>query len=142
MKERRRLISTLTGVVLAVSSGVAFAQQDSIGMLEFQKQCASCHGMDGKGAGPFLEFLKQTPPDLTKLSKKNEGVFPYKQVYQWIEDPGRVRAHGTAEMPIWGDRYNAEVLEKFGPYDTGAAAAKEVQGRILELVFYLATIQD
>jgi mono/diheme cytochrome c family protein len=142
MKKKMRLLLTLTGSALLLSGSLVFAQQDSIGMLEFQKQCAACHGMDGKGTGPFLEFLKQTPSDLTLLSKKNGGVFPYKQVYSWIEDPQRIRAHGTSEMPIWGDRYNAEVIEKYGPYDTGSKAAKEVQARILELVFFLATIQE
>ncbi len=142
MKQRMRLLLMLAGAAVLALSSIALAEQDSIGMLEFQKQCAACHGMDGKGTGPFLEFLKQTPSDLTMLSKKNEGVFPYKQVYQWIEDPQRVRAHGTSEMPIWGDRYNSEVIEKYGPYDTGIGAAKEVQARILELVFFLATIQE
>lgn len=142
MRQRMRLLLTLLGGALLTFSSMNLAQQDTIGMLEFQKQCASCHGMDGKGTGPFLEFLKQTPSDLTLLSKKNGGVFPYRQVYEWIEDPQRVRAHGTSAMPIWGDRYNVEVIEKYGPYDTGTAAVKEVQARILELVFFLATIQE
>ena len=122
----------------------AVAQEDlgtqSIGKMEFQKNCASCHGMGGKGDGPLVEFLKQSPSDLTLLSKNHGGVFPQDKVYEWIRDPMRVRAHGTKEMPIWGDRYSMEIIEKYGPDYYGPGSS--VQQRILELVFYLGTIQQ
>jgi mono/diheme cytochrome c family protein len=112
----------------------------SIGKMEFQKNCASCHGKGGKGDGPMLEFLKQTPPDLTMLSKSNGGVYPQDKVYAWIRDPQKIRAHGTEEMPIWGDRYSKEIIEKYGPDYYGPGSS--VQERILELVFFLGSIQE
>jgi hypothetical protein len=56
-----------------------------------------------------MEFLRTSSsgtvvPNLTELSKKNNGVFPFKRVYETI-DSGKVSAHGTREMPIWGERY-------------------------------------
>ena len=134
----------VSGIVLLITGSAAFAQDDfgttSIGKMEFQKNCAACHGMEGKGDGPLIEFLKQTPPDLTLLSKKNGGVYPQKKVYEWIRDPNRIRAHGTDEMPIWGDRYSREIIELYGPDYAGPGSS--VRQRILELVFYIGTIQQ
>ena len=137
-------VSKIAGLVLLTTGSAAFAQEDlgtqSIGKMEFQKNCAACHGKGGKGDGPLVEFLKQTPPDLTMLSKNNGGVYPQAKVYDWIRDAKKVRAHGTEEMPIWGDRYSKEIIEYYGPDYTGPGSS--VQQRILELVFYIGTIQQ
>jgi mono/diheme cytochrome c family protein len=141
-----QLVSRIAKAValLLFSGGLAFAQDDigvdSIGRMEFQKNCAACHGMSGKGDGPLLEFLKETPPDLTLISKRHGGVYPVKKVYEWIRDPQKIRAHGTEEMPIWGDRYSQEIIETYGPDYTGPGSS--VQERILELVFYVGTLQQ
>ncbi len=132
------------GILFLATAGIAFAQEDvgtvTIGKMEFQKNCAACHGIGGKGDGPFIEFLKQSPPDLTLLSKNNGGVFPQERVYEWIRDPQKIRAHGTDEMPIWGERYSREIIEYYGPDYTGPGSS--VRQRILELVFYLGSIQQ
>jgi len=137
-------VSGLAAIFLLTAGTAALAMEDlgtqSIGKMEFQKNCASCHGPGGKGDGPLVEFLKQSPSDLTTLSKKNGGVYPQDKVYEWIRDPKRVREHGTMEMPIWGDRYSMEIIEKYGPDYYGPGSS--VQQRILELVFYLGTIQQ
>lgn len=139
MKLIPKSLFLITSVLLFTATGVALALEP-IGKLEFQKNCAACHGMEGKGDGPFIEFLKQTPSDLTLIAKRNNGVFPQQEVYDWIADPQKLRAHGTQEMPIWGDRYSEEILEKYGPFYTGPSGS--ARGRILELVFYLSTIQQ
>ena len=137
-------VINLSGIVLLSAGSAALAQEDlgtqSIGKMEFQKNCASCHGMGGKGDGPLVEFLKQSPGDLTVLSKNNGGIYPQDKVYEWIRDPQRIRAHGTEEMPIWGERYSMEIIEKYGPDYFGPGSS--VQERILELVFYIGTIQQ
>ena len=144
MSSTKSWAAKIAGVVLLSAGSTGLAMEDlgtqSIGKMEFQKNCASCHGMSGRGDGPLLEFLKQTPPDLTVLSKKNGGVFPQDKVYAWIRDPQRIRAHGTEEMPVWGDRYSKEIIEKYGPDYYGPGSS--VQERILELVFFLGTIQQ
>ena len=57
---------------------MAFAQKETVnvGKLEFETHCASCHGTDAKGKGPFVSNLKVAPPDLTLLAKRNAGGFP------------------------------------------------------------------
>ena len=146
MAKRRivRHVGKTAGILLLAAGSIVFAQENigtqSIGKMEFQKNCASCHGMGGKGGGPLVEFLTQTPPDLTLLSKRFGGIYPQEKVYEWIRDAERVRAHGTQEMPIWGDRYSHEIIQKYGYDYTGPGSS--VQQRILELVFYIGAIQQ
>ena len=137
-------LSKVTGILLLASASMALALEDigttSIGKIEFQKNCAACHGAGGKGDGPFVEFLKETPSDLTVLSKNNAGIFPQARVYDYIRDAERVRAHGTKDMPIWGDRYSQEIIERYGEMYSGPSSS--VNERILELVFYFGNIQQ
>jgi len=67
--------------------------------------CASCHGLEGKGNGPAAAALKTAPADLTLLSQKNGGKFPAQRVRDYIEgkDAKTTGAHGSREMPVWGD---------------------------------------
>ena len=69
----------------------------------FRYYCAACHGSDAHGHGPASLALKHGVPDLTLISQKNGGKFPYKRVKEIIEgkEPGPL-AHGDREMPIWG----------------------------------------
>jgi mono/diheme cytochrome c family protein len=68
---------------------------------EYRKFCAQCHGPTGKGDGPVASELKTPPGDLTVLSKKNNGTFPYKQVFDTISGKNVIKSHGTREMPIY-----------------------------------------
>lgn len=130
-------------ILLTLSTTISAQDNKStelIGKAAFVKNCAVCHGADGKGEGVILDFLSKKPADLTLISKKNGGVFPQALVYEQIRDPQRTRAHGSAEMPIWGDLFSEEVMNSYGPLDT--ARGNAVQGRILELVFYIGNIQE
>jgi mono/diheme cytochrome c family protein len=106
------------------------------GELEYQNHCAICHGVDGKGRGIMSKFLTIQPADLTQVSKKTAGRFPFWQVYRTIDGREEVKGHGTREMPIWGARFQADAKGS----DPGSRA--QVAGRILSLVFYLQHIQE
>jgi len=69
----------------------------------YRAYCAVCHGLDGKGGGPAAPALKQTPSDLTQISKKNGGNFPEFRVAGIIQGDAGPLVHGTKEMPMWGD---------------------------------------
>jgi len=86
-------------------SACALAQDIDIGKIEYQSNCASCHGMDAKGDGPVSKELKTRPTDLTLLAKKNKGVFPLNAVYRIIDGRDQIASHGTKEMPVWGYRF-------------------------------------
>jgi len=97
----------------------------------FLLDCATCHGVDATGNGPVAGVLKIVPPDLTRLASRNNGVFSYPDVYATID--GRMPlAHGTREMPIWGNRYK-QVMPALGE--------KRSHARIDGLVRWLETIQ-
>jgi len=69
----------------------------------FRYYCAACHGADGRGHGPASVALKHPVPDLTLISQRSGGKFPYQRVKEIVEgkEPGSP-AHGDREMPIWG----------------------------------------
>ena len=83
-------------VIIAMGfSARALAQDIDIGKIEYQSNCASCHGMDAKGDGPVSKELKTRPTDLTLLAKKNKGVFPVNAVYRIIDGRDQIASHGT-----------------------------------------------
>ncbi len=110
---------------------------------EFQQHCAACHGSDGRGGGPVAEAMGVTLPSLTGLARRNGGKFPFERVYRTIDGTFPVKAHGTLEMPLWGQRYRVglETYEAPSP-DRDRSEYRIVHGRILELVYFLATIQE
>ena len=96
-------------VMAGLTAGFAAAAQAGdldMGRSEFQSSCASCHGADARGRGPVSDQLRVPPPDLTMLAKHNNGVFPTDAVYATIYGMKSIPAHGTREMPIWGERFN------------------------------------
>jgi hypothetical protein len=138
MKAQRplMLVSFLTAVASGHSAGVAQDMKFSI-PYEYQVSCQVCHGVAGAGDGPMASELKTKPSDLTTLSRKNGGEFPFLKVFQVIDGRQSIPAHGARPMPVWGMRYQEEVGEKYGPYGGEAA----VRARVLELVYYLQSIQ-
>lgn len=77
----------------------------ALGAQLFATYCAGCHGRDARGNGIVTGELRHAPPDLTRFTARNGGVFPRERVYRIIE--GReVTAHGDRDMPIWGDAFS------------------------------------
>jgi len=99
---------------------------------------ADCHGLDGKGNGPMAQFLTVKPSDLTTLARRNNGVFPFRAVFESLDGRAIVPQHGRPGMPIWGGVFQDFARERFGPHGTESY----VRGRLIELVVYLETIQE
>jgi len=69
----------------------------------FKAYCASCHGADGRGAGPMAKSLKVPPADLTRISMRNGGKFPLVRIEGIIAGEEQLPGgHGSREMPVWG----------------------------------------
>ena len=117
------------------------AQGQRVGKNDFEKFCAECHGMSGKGDGPRAKTLEKQPADLTKLAEKNGGVFPVVRVYGVID--GRVEGwiHGTRDMPVWGDLYTRELKARIPREFPPEVINGLVRARILEMIEYLLTLQ-
>jgi mono/diheme cytochrome c family protein len=71
----------------------------------FKAYCAACHGPAGKGDGPAAVALKTRPADLSALAKKNGGTFPASDVERVLRFGVAQPAHGSSEMPTWGDAF-------------------------------------
>lgn len=147
----RLVTAALAAAVLA--AGAAAAAPGGSGdtsKFEYRSGCAACHGLDGKGHGPVSGQLKVPPADLTVLSKRNDGVFPFDLVYQTIDGRKAVAAHGTREMPIWGERFNPDaagelnVWARINPSEIRPSIDPEtiVRLRILAVIDYLQRIQE
>ena len=105
----------------------------------FATYCASCHGVSGRGNGPAAEELRRRPADLTQFTKRNGGIFNGARMHAIVDarmhsivDDRAVKAHGTMDMPVWGDVFKCrEGL----PEDV-------IEARIEALVRYLESIQE
>ena len=128
----------ITGLAVGFAAS-AQAEEVDIGKAEFQSSCASCHGADAKGKGPVSSQLKTPASDLTLLAKNNNGVFPANAVYEIIYGSKSVPAHGSREMPIWGNEYRAEALSRSR---TSQQPEWYVRGRIVALLDYLSRMQQ
>lgn len=125
-------------MTFAASFGsAALADDHEAGRKLFLESCAGCHGESGTGGGEIASVLKITPPDLTGLAARNDGVFPMLKVIHIIDGRSGMRAHG-GPMPIFGALYTASSAS--GGADYGSVI--EVRGRILSLAMYLESIQQ
>lgn len=129
----------LVGLAVAVASLAAMAGSavDDRAKGDYLNHCAACHGEDGTGNGPMAEGLRSKPTDLTLLRKDNGGQFPYTRLRDIIDgtwEAGLARAHGSHDMPVWGDVFQAN--EKLSDEAFIRARAK-----ITNIVDYIASIQ-
>ena len=75
---------------------------------------------------------KRVPPaNLTVLSEWNAGKFPADRVRNAIYSKGSISAHGTPEMPAWGDVFY--MLKSTNP--------KLLEQRVRDLTAYIESIQ-
>jgi mono/diheme cytochrome c family protein len=120
------------GIVVVSALATVHAQpQPYSGSGDYQTYCSSCHGTEGRGDGVIAKSLKKRPPDLTLLSKRNNGVYPDEKVSQII-DGRKGGAHSDSDMPAWAD-----VFAK----STESAGSENAAVRIDVLVKYLETLQ-
>jgi mono/diheme cytochrome c family protein len=104
------------------------------GRIIFQQICAPCHGKDAKGTGPVAKSLKTPPADLTGIAVRHGGSFPAEATKAFIDGRTDVAAHGSREMPVWGDSLAQAVNDK----DTREG---RIARAIQMLVQYLETVQ-
>jgi mono/diheme cytochrome c family protein len=102
----------------------------------FQQHCSVCHGVNAKGNGSMYdpesaEPSRRIPPaDLTALSRQNAGKFPADRVRDAIYNKDSIRAHGTPDMPAWG---NVFYLLKSRP--------RVLEERVRDLTAYIESMQ-
>ena len=142
-KMNPKLVGAVTAV--ALTTATAHAQQNSPGVVDvgkyyYESHCAICHGANGTGLPPEpgLSYLTKNIPNLTTISKRNSGVFPFMRVYETIDGRYEVQAHGPRDMPIWGKEFTAQSLE-LSPYYNSEAFTR---AKILALTEYVYRLQE
>ncbi len=136
--KRESLVGMIAAALFWVTPSPGLAQDAASivdGRREFLQYCAVCHGTNGKGKGPMAAQLGIQPADLTQLSKKNGGEFPFSSTYQFIDGREEVKEKGPRAMPIWGAEFHKEAGSD------NPEAETRVRERILRLVYYLQSIQ-
>jgi mono/diheme cytochrome c family protein len=140
----RTTIRILAPAVLAsLLTAPAWAQTPAeMGRLEYESNCATCHGITAQGDGPMRAFLVRPPSDLTTLARRNGGVFPRSAIADLIDGRGvpGPGVHGTRDMPVWGRVYREQAEQA----TRGLPMPPEwsVRGRIIALVDYLQSLQQ
>ena len=135
---KRRDICLIVAIVATLSFAVsAFAgAKDEVrdGQKYFVRYCASCHGTSATGDGPVAKSLTERPANLRLLADKYGSPLPAARLAELIDGRDAVRAHGSADMPVWGER-----LYAMGEGERGELGISEIIGKI---VAYLDTVQD
>lgn len=120
--------AALVGVLCLAGAPLALAQ--SSGQQAFERHCALCHGLDGRGSGPLADAMKLVPTDLTRLAARSNGEFPSNRVADVIRNGGAVLGHGSSAMLAWGTYFAEKGQPKVG------------KQRIAELVSYIKSLQQ
>jgi mono/diheme cytochrome c family protein len=130
------LVSFIFGAAVLILSAAGVSAQ-ATGKADFQGYCASCHGINATG-GKGSE-IPDPGPDLTHLSKKNGGTFPFQQVYDVIDGRKLAAAHQRLlDMPLWGVYFQPPGASAGA---SEAASEAKVKSRITDLVRYIESLQ-
>ena len=142
MPNRRLFTLAVLAVATAALCAPCLAQGPSPGRIEYENQCGVCHGAGGKGDGPLAEVLKNSPPDLSVLTKVHNGVFPAQILRDIVDGRKPLAAHGDRQMPIWGKRLADQARFLLGPGAAPKQIEDYVQARIKALIGYIETLQE
>jgi len=125
---------------LAFPAGAARASSLDEPLLEsgaglYLQYCASCHGVAARGDGPAAAALHEPPTDLTRLGERYGQPLPMERLAALVDGRTAVAAHGSREMPVWGEQLYA------GDRPESPARAAARSGTILLILEYLDTQQ-
>lgn len=135
MKQSIAVLALLMLATLVSFHNAKAADQDAAqGRKYFMQYCASCHGVDGTGNGPVAAELSKPPANLRLLGEKYGMPLPGYKLAQIIDGRDTIRAHGTRDMPVWGEKLYAA-----GEAPRGELSIGETIGKIIA---YLNTIQS
>jgi mono/diheme cytochrome c family protein len=138
MPPRLSPVATVIAMVAAASlwaAAVPCAAQPPDGKKDYDQYCAVCHGPkgDGKGVGSYT-LSGTNPSDLTQLSRRNRGKFPFDEVYAIVDGRTEFPSHERLNMPFFGT--NFEMEEGRSPQ-----AKARVDARITAIVRYIESLQ-
>ncbi len=129
-------LASIVALGLLICVGTPVLAQQS-GKQDYLGNCAGCHGADGKGSGPTVRVVpRMNPPDLTLLSRRHSGVFPFQEVEDTIDGRKQIPSHERFDMPFWG-----VTMQQGGKEFTPNSEAM-VKRRIDAVVTYVESLQQ
>jgi mono/diheme cytochrome c family protein len=135
-RHRHLLVVGAAALTLSAFAVATPSSADDSGAQIYRQNCAQCHGSDGRGNGPEVNAIPGIKPaDLTLLSKRHGGQFPFQEVEDWIDGRKSIPSHKRFDMPFWGVN-----LQEPGKEFTPESEAK-VKARIDAVVRYIQSIQ-
>ena len=129
----RLTILLLAALMLIGNTQRSDADELSDGRQLYVEHCAACHGLNGDGHGPLERELAKPAADLRILSKRYGNPLPYDQIARFMDGRADVKAHGSRDMPVWG-----EEMWKNPP---GKGNPNEVSEPVAKIIRYLQSIQ-
>lgn len=137
---RRRTGASACALSLAAIAPLALGCESQeeyrlgVGRDVFDRKCAECHG-SSRGEGPqFVDGYGGPAPDLRELANEYGSPLPRDQLARFIDGRSDVAAHGTREMPVWGETLYDNLPDN--------ATVEEMRAGTIELLLdYLETIQ-
>ncbi|MBX5462665.1 MAG: c-type cytochrome [Steroidobacteraceae bacterium] len=133
---RHVAVATLIALVLLIVATVAARAQDFSsysGAELYHRFCASCHGDEGRGDGVVAPSFNIMVPDITRLARRNGGVFPAEQVRRIIDGTKTVPPHGSRDMPVWGFEFYAQNADKPDPKRAADEMIDRLTGHVRSL---------
>ena len=131
---RSIIVPALIVLTSLAASASARAGDTAEGRTLYLRYCASCHGEKADGRGPVAKSLKDQPTDLRRLGDKYGMPLPHGQLARFADGRAEVAAHGTREMPVWGERFS-EI------YAAKGSKQGDLPHRIDKIIDYLNSIQ-
>jgi mono/diheme cytochrome c family protein len=134
---RARLLAAITITLLAAARAAhaADSPDQDIKRTLYLRYCGACHGPEGKGDGIAAQYMTPRPTDLTQIMKKHDNTYPFKETMQIIDGTNNVRAHGSPDMPVWGEVWH----EQSGISPNERA---ETRGKTMLITEYIFTLQE
>jgi mono/diheme cytochrome c family protein len=134
LSHRARAIMQVMIVLATFSAPVVHAGDPGEGRSLYLRYCASCHGQQADGRGPVAKSLRDQPSDLRKLGEKYGMPLPHGQIARFADGRADVAAHGSREMPVWGERFGDIYTARHSQHG-------DLPHRIDKIIDYLNSIQ-
>ena len=113
----RSVVATLllTGMASLALAGSAWAADPAAGKALFEANCASCHGVSGKGDGPVGAALNPPPRDFTvgefKFDANGNGTPGEDEDIVLVIQKGAMAYGGSALMAPWPTLSDDQVVD-------------------------------
>jgi mono/diheme cytochrome c family protein len=124
----------MAAILVACSASAAAADYVAMSGKElYERFCASCHGVAGRGDGPVASSLSVEVPDLTLVARRAGDRYPRDRIVRIIDGRHILGAHGSRTMPVWGEDLNR--LELGNP--NAERATRTIIDRLADYVWLL-----